>query len=106
MNGRNARWALVIVWVTISAPITAVRAAEEKSATTTSATSSIHDIGATSKRDSKALVAAVKRAAHKVAVTAKAAAHAVASATQRGAAETRAAIKGEHATRTAAVPER
>jgi hypothetical protein len=99
--GRSARWAF-IVWVALSTPIAVARAGDETGATPTS---SIHAVGAASKRDSKAVVAAVKRGAQKVAATAKAAAHAVASATKRGVAQTRAAIKGEHATR-AAVPER
>lgn len=49
----------------------------------------------TAQHDSRVAAAAIKDGAHRVAVAAKAVGHEIAMASKRGAAETRAAFKGE-----------
>jgi hypothetical protein len=100
---RHGGASLVVAWSLLLTPGIAAHAAEDQpheSAMSTHAKS----FGAAVKRDTKAVGAGCKEGAHRVAVAAKAVGHAVASAAKRGAAETRAAFRGEKAVTPASQP--
>jgi hypothetical protein len=98
-GGRSVRHGaagLLVAWSLLLTPSIAAHAAEDaphESAISTHAKS----FGAAVKRDTTAVSAKCKEGAHRVAVAAKAVGHEIATAAKRGAAETRAAFRGEKA---------
>jgi hypothetical protein len=93
---RHGGASLLVVWSLLLTPYIAAHAADDQpheSAISTHARS----FGAAVKRDTKALGAGCKEGAHRVAVAARAVGHEVATAAKRGAAQTRAAFRGEKA---------
>jgi hypothetical protein len=86
---------LLVAWSLLLTPYIAAHAEEHphESAISTHARS----FGAAVKRDTKAIGAGCKEGAHRVAVAAKAVGQEVATAAKRGAAQTRAAFRGEKA---------
>ena len=89
---------VVLACALLTLPL-AVHAAEDRPAQSTASTHA-KAFGEAVKRDTKAVGATVKEGAHRVAVAAKAVAHEVATAAKRGAAQTRAAFRGEKAATT------
>jgi len=91
---RHGGTSLLVVWSLLLTPYMAAHAAEDQpreSAISTHARS----FGAAVKRDTKVVGADCKEGAHRVAIAAKAVGHEIATAAKRGAAETRAAFRGE-----------
>jgi hypothetical protein len=78
------------------APAVAARAAEDQPSDGKSTLSThANDFGEHVKRDARAVGSAFKEGAHRVGHAAKAVGHEIATAAKRGAAQTRAAMRGE-----------
>jgi hypothetical protein len=88
---RHSGPALLIGWSLLLAPYMAAADQPRESAIWTHARS----FGAAVKRDTKVLGDDCKEGAHRVAIAAKAVGHEIATAAKRGAAESRAAFRGE-----------
>jgi hypothetical protein len=76
------------------APLIAAHTADDRP-TESAVSAHAKSFGVAVKRDTKAVGAACKEGAHRVAVASKAVSHEIVTAAKRGAAETRAAFRGE-----------
>ena len=90
---RDRMLALVVIAALSLAPVLGALAAEDRPETVARGNA----FGDTVKRDTKAIGAAIKEGAHRVAVASKAVAHEIATAAKRGAAQGRAALRGQKA---------
>jgi hypothetical protein len=90
---RDGMLALVAIAGLSLAPVVVSHAAEDRPETV----SRSNAFGDAVKRDTKAAGAAIKEGAHRVATASKAVAHEIATAAKRGAAQGRAALRGQKA---------
>jgi hypothetical protein len=91
---RIAASGLAVASTLLLAPVMAAQTADDRPQESSISTHA-KSFGAAVKRDAKVVGAKCKEGAHRVAVAAKAVGHEVATAAKRGAAETRAAFRGE-----------